>query len=160
MKAQRDLRVFRDRAFLISIERVKRVVVETGLVGGAETRRLLHREGRGAGSVSRIHHCEVLGGGGTGSGESSDVVVGWDLTIDVTAAGGQIPEEYKRSGYSTAARDGVPGNRDLAGVLVIAVVCIAAVGGNGRGPSPAAVRVTVLAVIGLHIRHEFRAEGQ
>src|SRR3984893_12831891 len=145
---------------MIAIERVKRIVVEAGLIGSAETRRLLHRERWRSRSVARIYHGEVLRGGGAGSGESSDVVVGWDLTIDVTAAGGQIPEEYKGRGYSTAARDGVPGYRKLAGVLVTAVVRIAAVEGNGRGPSPTAVRVTVLAVIGLHIRHEFRAEGQ
>src|SRR3982074_1886649 len=106
---------------MIAIERVKRIVVEAGLIGGAETRRLLPRERWRASPVTRIYHGEVLRGGGTISGESSDVVVGRDLTIDVTAARGQIPEEYKSRGYSTAACDGVPGNRDLAGVLVTAI---------------------------------------
>src|SRR6202023_2154173 len=127
----------------IAIERVKRIVVEAGLIGGAEPRRLLHRERWRARPVTRIHHGEVLRGCGTGSGEPSDVVVGWDLTIDVTAAGSQIPEEYKSRGYSIATRDGVPGDRHLAGILVIAFFFIAAVAPHRRGPFPPAVRVTL-----------------
>ena len=53
-EAQRDLRVLRNRAFLIAIERVEGVVVEAGFVGAAEARRLLIGERRRAGAVAGV----------------------------------------------------------------------------------------------------------
>ena len=90
-EAQRDLRILWNGAFLIAIKRVECVVVETGFVGAAKSRRLLVGEGRRAAAIAGARNPEVLRGRAVP--DASDVVVRWDLAIDITATGCEVAEE-------------------------------------------------------------------
>src|ERR1700686_3813162 len=101
-ETQGHRRAFGHRAFLIAIERVESVVIEACLVGGVETGGLLERERRGGGALFGIYDGEVLSSSGAGSDDRSGIV-GRGLSVDIAAAGGQVPEEDEGSRDSAAA---------------------------------------------------------
>src|SRR6266700_6949980 len=77
------LSILRHCAFVITIERIERVVIEAGLIGGAESSRLLERERGRTRSIPGIRNCVVLRISCVGSYDRSGIIRR-SLPVDVS----------------------------------------------------------------------------